>query len=153
MKILMSVPGVVGESTTAGHLNRIVLASCDIGFGRPNDPVTGVPIGSLRYRHLSIRKIIDTSTAFFGNAAGLNLLLPESSFVVFRSDFRGTELDTCQMTLSRGRVESFEFGFNSGGSIPEESILISFEKLVVKTYQRSSTGTLLGTSSFTFSQA
>ncbi len=149
-QILMSVSGAVGESSFAGQIGKIVLASCSVGFGRANDPNSNLPFGALLQRQLHITKRIDTSTGFMGNLAASNGPLQDGAFVVFREVFGTSVQDVCQMTLVSARVEYHEVSFNSGGDDPVEALRISFGQLVVKTFQRSATGALIGTSSFGF---
>jgi type VI protein secretion system component Hcp len=150
MEIFMFVPGTSGDSNTVGQKGRIVISSCDESFGRPLDPVTGLPTGSPIPGALVITKAIDSSSAFLANAASQNLAIADSPFIVFIKDFVGGSQEVVRLTLSSAKVEEYTIACSEGGGVPNESVRFSYVQLGVKTSKRDPSGNLLSTSSYTF---
>ena len=147
MPILMSIPGVVGETTLAGHAGKIDLLSCNWGLERPRDSVTGAPVGVPLPRLVEFTKRMDSSSAELGvrSTTGASLRDPVTI------QFIRTSLERVRLTLTGVKVEALRGSVIEGGSpfVVEQGGL-SYGTLTVAHFVRAADGTLISTQTFSF---
>ena len=129
--ILLDIPGVPGQSTIKGFIDKIELLSFSHGVSLP---MTSSPSAADRtsgrpnHQDLSVSKYVDLSTCLLINACNKATNLKTVKLTVGRNDTDGTLLAYLVITMENTMVSSVSTS-GGGGGLPMESISFNYSKI------------------------
>ncbi|HSI72450.1 MAG TPA: type VI secretion system tube protein Hcp [Fimbriimonas sp.] len=144
----MNIPGVVGETTSAAHLNQIALASLTFG-SYTNTDSSGLPTGSPIPRIVSITLPLNLSSMSLGQLLNDRTVIPSLTLFAYSPDGTVTG-DILTIKLVNALVEAQSiYGLEGGSRVPTESISLSYSAIEV-TYKKKTATAFVNGGSYLF---
>jgi len=125
----LKIDGIEGESKDEAHTNEIDLLSYSVGVSQPSSAHSGGGSGVSKasFSDFSVMKQIDkTSPVLLSKCASGD----HFETVVFTARRAGGEKVTyLTITLSNAMITSYQSSGSDGGSLPSESLSLSYDKI------------------------
>lgn len=135
-----------GESVAAGHQDDIVLIGFSWGVGAAGDAVAALSTGRRSYRHLVVRKRLDTASTALMSAVATNDEVRSAKLTLRKAG--GEQEDFFSITLEKARVVAYDIDTDDNGD-PFEKVTLSFQKVAAEYRLQSANGQLGASHSFT----
>jgi type VI secretion system secreted protein Hcp len=123
---VLSIPGIVGESTQAGHPGGIDILSFSWGASNTSSPLRNSGgAGKVSFTNITFSKVIDRASPALFQACASRTLFRTATFYILQNAGTG---DSAKITLTNAYVSSCNQSGSSGGG-DAESISMNFAKI------------------------
>lgn len=142
--MFMEIPGIPGESTTAGHEDEIEIHSMNWGLSVEVDTSGGGrAVGRAAFKDLTVRKSFDASSPLLALACARADAIARLT-LTSRRQAGGETLPSLVIELKNVLVTSYQTSATRGDSAqePVETVALNFEEIKITYKQRDGTGNL-----------
>lgn len=128
--ISLSIPPLVGESTTQGHQNEIDVLNFDFGISANfTSGSSGASVGKPSFSDLRIQKTLDRSSAKLTEAVAKGIPFGKATLTIQRTSIGTQGLDYYTIVLEDVYVTGVSMAGSNDGGVPTETVTLAFSKI------------------------